>query len=104
VLSCPETGLALLDAGRRDVSFDAGFPIPLDRVRGDERLDLAHAARIDALGDQHAFLRFERHVDIAPGDLVRLGISHPCTTFDRWELMLVVDDDDAVIGTIRTDF
>ncbi len=104
VISCPESGLALLDAGRRDVSFDAGFPIPLERVRGDERLDLEQAARIDALGDQHAFLRFERNVDIAPGDLVRLGISHPCTTFDRWDLMLVVDDDDAVVGTIRTDF
>ncbi len=104
VVSCPEPGLALLDAGRRDVSFDAGFPIPLERVRGDARLDLEHAARIDALGDQHAFLRFERHVDIAPGDLVRLGISHPCTTFDRWDLMLVVDHEDAVVGTIRTDF
>ena len=104
VVSCPEPGLALLDAGRRDVSFDAGFPIPLERSRGDDRLDLEHAARIDALGDQHAFLRFERHVDIAPGDLVRLGISHPCTTFDRWDLMLVVDDDDTVTGTIRTDF
>jgi D-serine dehydratase len=104
VVSCPEPGLALLDAGRRDVSFDAGFPIPLERARGDERLDLEHAARVDALGDQHAFLRFERHVDIAPGDLVRLGISHPCTTFDRWDLMLVVDEDDTVIGTIRTDF
>jgi D-serine dehydratase len=104
VVSCPEPGLALLDAGRRDVSFDAGFPIPLDRVRGEDRLDLEHAARIDALGDQHAFLRFERHVDIAPGDLVRLGISHPCTTFDRWDLMLAVDAQDAVVGTIRTDF
>lgn len=104
VISCPEPGLALLDAGRRDVSFDAGFPIPLQRVRDGDRLDLEHAARIDALGDQHAFLRFERHVDIAPGDLVRLGISHPCTTFDRWDLMLVVDDADQVVGTIRTDF
>jgi D-serine dehydratase len=104
VLSCPEPGLALLDAGRRDVSFDAGFPIPLERSRGGDRIDLEHAARIDALGDQHAFLRFERHVDIAPGDLVRLGISHPCTTFDRWDLMLVVDEDDLVVGTIRTDF
>ncbi|MEO5919750.1 MAG: alanine racemase [Pseudolysinimonas sp.] len=104
VISCPEPGLALLDAGRRDVSFDAGLPIPLERARGGDRLDLSQAARIDALGDQHAFLRFERHVDIVPGDLVRLGISHPCTTFDRWDLMLVVDDRDAVVGTIRTDF
>jgi D-serine dehydratase len=104
VVSCPEPGLALLDAGRRDVSFDAGFPIPLERARGENRLDLEHAARVDALGDQHAFLRFERHVDIVPGDLVRLGISHPCTTFDRWDLMLVVDDHDMVVGTIRTEF
>lgn len=104
VISCPEPGLALLDAGRRDVSFDAGFPIPLERVRASDRLDLEHAARIDALGDQHAFLRFERHVDVGPGDLVRLGISHPCSTFDRWNLMLVVDPHDAVVGTIRTDF
>jgi D-serine deaminase-like pyridoxal phosphate-dependent protein len=104
VVSCPEPGLALLDAGRRDVSFDAGFPIPLDRYRGDDRLDLSELARIDALGDQHAFLRFERHVDIVPGDLIRLGISHPCTTFDRWHLMLAIDDQDAVVGTIQTDF
>jgi D-serine dehydratase len=104
VVSCPEPGLALLDAGRRDLSFDAGFPIPLERTRGQDRLDLEHAARIDALGDQHAFLRFERHVDVVPGDLVRLGVSHPCTTFDRWDLMLVVDDQDAVVGTIGTDF
>ncbi|HTE59324.1 MAG TPA: hypothetical protein VK631_03180, partial [Solirubrobacteraceae bacterium] len=81
VISCPEPGLALLDAGRRDVSFDAGFPLPLERWRDGERLDVSEAARIDALGDQHAFLRFERHVDIALGDLVRLGVSHPCTTF-----------------------
>ncbi len=104
VLSCPEPGLALLDAGRRDVSFDAGFPIPLERSRRGDRLDLEHSARVDALGDQHAFLRFERHVDVIPGDLVRLGISHPCTTFDRWDLMLVVDEQDAVVGTIRTEF
>jgi D-serine deaminase-like pyridoxal phosphate-dependent protein len=104
VISCPEPGLALLDAGRRDVSFDAGFPIPLERSRGDDRLDLEHAARIDALGDQHAFLRFERHVDVVPGDLIRLGISHPCSTFDRWNLMLVVDAGDTVVGTIRTEF
>jgi len=104
VVSCPEPGLALLDAGRRDVSFDAGFPIPLERTRGRDRLDLSRSARIDALSDQHAFLRFERHVDVVPGDLVRLGISHPCSTFDRWNLMLVVDDEDSVVGTIRTDF
>ena len=104
VVSCPEPGLALLDAGRRDVSFDAGLPVPLERFRGTHRLALSDAAHIDALSDQHAFLRFEPHVDVVPGDVVRLGISHPCTTFDRWDLMLVVDEDDSVVGSIHTDF
>ncbi len=33
VLSCPEAGLALLGAGRRDAGFDAGLPVPLRAVR-----------------------------------------------------------------------
>ena len=33
VLSRPEPGLALACAGRRDVAFDAGLPVPL-RIRG----------------------------------------------------------------------
>ena len=35
VLSRPETGLALLGAGRRDVGFDAGLPVPLRARRRD---------------------------------------------------------------------
>ena len=26
------------------------------------------------------------------GSVVRLGLSHPCTAFDKWRLMPVVDD------------
>lgn len=33
VLSCPEPGLALLNAGRRDVSFDQGWPLPVWHLR-----------------------------------------------------------------------
>ncbi len=33
VLSYPEPGLALLGAGRRDVGFDQGLPVPLRVVR-----------------------------------------------------------------------
>ena len=38
------------------------------------------------------------------GDLVGCGISHPCTTFDKWRWMPVVDDDYGVTGAIRTFF
>jgi hypothetical protein len=30
--------------------------------------------------------------DVRVGDLVGCGISHPCTTFDKWRWMPVVDD------------
>jgi D-serine dehydratase len=38
------------------------------------------------------------------GDLVSFGISHPCTTFDKWQLLWVVDDDYRVSEAIRTFF
>jgi D-serine dehydratase len=38
------------------------------------------------------------------GDLVRFGISHPCTTFDRWQLIYLVDDAYTVVDAIRTYF
>jgi len=42
--------------------------------------------------------------DLAVGDLVGLGVSHPCTTFDKWRMLLLVDDDDRVTGAVRTLF
>lgn len=35
-----------------------------------------------------------------PGDLVSLGISHSCTTLDKWRVIPVVSDDDRVIDTV----
>lgn len=103
VVSAPESGLALLDAGRRDVSYDDDLPIPLERWRDGDVLELRAAATVGSLSDQHAFLHHPE-LDIRAGDLVRLGVSHPCTTFDRWRLMLVTDDDYSVLDGLRTDF
>ena len=38
------------------------------------------------------------------GDRVALGISHPCTTFDKWRWLALIDDDGAVTGAISTRF
>ena len=108
VLSRPEPGLALLCAGRRDVSFDAGLPVPL-RVRvqdhathrGAEAVD---AMKVTALNDQHAFLSVPDDSGLRSGDLVCLGISHPCTTFDKWRVIPVVDDTEHVTDVIHTFF
>lgn len=104
VLSRPEPGLALLGAGRRDVSFDEGLPVPL-RVRdGAGNTQPAADMSVTALNDQHAYLQLPPSADLGPGDLVCLGISHPCTAFDKWRAIPVVDDDDRLTDVIHTFF
>ncbi len=97
VQSCPEPGLALLAAGRRDLSFDIEMPMPLLRAARGAPVPRAVPAgwKIAALNDQHAHLRWDpAHTAEAPqvGELVALGISHPCTTFDKWHWMPLVDE------------
>lgn len=104
VLSRPEPELALACAGRRDVSFDAGLPIPLHIRHQDGRLSAAAGSQVVALDDQHAYLRLPAEAGLAPGDLVCLGVSHPCTTFDKWRVIPVVDDDYRVVDAIHTFF
>jgi D-serine deaminase-like pyridoxal phosphate-dependent protein len=41
---------------------------------------------------------------LAPGDLICFGISHPCTAFDKWPVIPVVDDGYTVTDLIRTYF
>ncbi|OZE26869.1 amino acid deaminase [Rhodococcus sp. 05-2254-5] len=107
VVSRPEPGLALLDAGKRDFPFDEGMPVP-QRVRGNEVLD--PAAEVTALNDQHAFLRLpaDDAGALPVGAVLRLGLSHPCTAFDKWRLIPVVDDSDSddplVVDLIHTFF
>jgi D-serine dehydratase len=103
VLSRPEPQLALLNLGRRDVGFDLGLPVPIGTAR-DGRLRPFAGAEVSALGDQHAWLRLPAGHDLAVGDLVGVGVSHPCTTFDKWQLLLAVDDAYDVLGAVRTCF
>ena len=101
VLSRPEPGLALLGAGRRDVGFDKGLPVPL-RVVG---RDVSTAGwQVTELNDQHAYLRLEDGAALGPGEVVGLGISHPCTTLDKWRVLVVLNDDDLVIDIVHAFF
>jgi D-serine deaminase-like pyridoxal phosphate-dependent protein len=99
VLSRPEPDLAILDAGRRDVPFDLGLPVA-QRVLGTAgSASVLTGSEVTRLNDQHCFLRLASTVpaDALPvGSVVRLGLSHPCTAFDKWRLVPVVDDADAV--------
>ena len=104
VLSRPEPGLALLGAGRRDAGFDAGLPVPLRGRRRDGEAARLAGATVTGLNDQHAYLRLDPDTALAPGDLVCLGISHPCTTLDKWRLIPVLDEQDRVIDVVHTFF
>jgi D-serine dehydratase len=104
IQSLPEPGLAILALGKRDVSFDIDLPMPFAHVRDGVRTPLEANWRIDKLNDQHAYLRTPVGADTRVGDLVGCGISHPCTTFDKWRWMPIVDDDYGVSGAIRTYF
>jgi D-serine deaminase-like pyridoxal phosphate-dependent protein len=104
VVSRPEPELALLSAGRRDVGFDAGLPVPLRARRRDGEAARLADAKVTGLNDQHAYLRLDPGTALAPGDVVCLGISHPCTTLDKWHLITVLDDEDNVIDAVHTFF
>ncbi len=104
VLSRPEPGLALACAGRRDVGFDAGMPVPLRFATPGGQVIPAAGSHVSALDDQHAYVRLPPGTDLAPGDLVCLGVSHPCTTFDKWRVIPVVDDSYHVVDAVHTFF
>ena len=107
VQSVPEPGLAVLSAGKRDISHDIDLPVVEKWFRPGltERPEpLLGETAITALHDQHACLRFSGKTDLAVGDMIALGISHPCTTFDKWQLLWLVDDEYNVTGGIRTFF
>ena len=103
VTSHPEPGLALLTLGRRDVSFDQGLPEPHTVRHADGTLSPATDSEVTALNDQHAFLRIGPGTRAEVGDWVDCGLSHPCTVFDKWKLLPVVDGD-TVVDLVRTWF
>ena len=106
VQSQPEPGLAILALGKRDASFDLDWPTPFARVGAAGREALDGGWSIVKMNDQHAYLRFPPELARPPavGELVGCGISHPCTTFDKWRWLPVVDDGYGVRSAVRTFF
>ncbi len=107
VLSRPEPGLAFLDFGKRDVAHDIDLPRPVLWARPGVHAQpepVPSVWTIVSLYDQHARLALPPEAELAVGDLVGCGISHPCTTFDKWQLLFVVDDAYRVVDAIRTFF
>lgn len=106
VQSRPEPGLALLTAGRRDFGTDAELPVPLLLSRdGAAPRPIDNAGwQVSGANDQHAYLTLPSDADVRIGDRIGLGVSHPCTTIDKWRLLLMVDDDYTIIDAYPTFF
>jgi D-serine dehydratase len=106
VLSRPEPTRLIVGAGKRDVSTDGLFPVAKKWVRRGTRevRSIDPRPRATKVDDQHAYIDVDAECDIAVGDYVGLGISHPCTTFDKWTVIWVVDDAYDVVDTVTTRF
>ncbi|WP_158166488.1 alanine racemase [Mycolicibacterium smegmatis] len=104
VISRPEDRLAILNAGRRDIGFDLGLPMPLriiDPASGNQR---PTTGTITELNDQHAYLELPDEHRVSVGNVVALGLSHPCTTMDKWRAVPLIDEGNRVTGYVRTYF
>jgi D-serine dehydratase len=107
VQSVPEPRLAILTGGKRDIGFDLGQPVPRKHFRpGLHAAPVAFGAfhRVSGMNDQHTYLVGPTEGLLEVGDLVGLGIGHPCATFDRWQVIPLVDEALTVTGAVRTFF
>jgi len=110
VQSRPEPGRAIATMGKRDIGFDVTLPV-LDRwyraglhKAPQPASSLPGEHRVAGLNDQHAHIEIPANSPLQVGDRLCFGVSHPCTTFDRWQLIYEVDKEMNVLGGIRTYF
>jgi D-serine dehydratase len=105
VVSRPERELAIVGFGKRDAPIDLALPVPVATYRdGRGRESVEGRASIAAMSDQHAHIRVDADLDIAPGDRLACTVSHPCTSFDKWRFIPLVNDDYTVVDGVLTFF
>lgn len=105
VQSKPEPGLMICGLGKRDVGCDIAAPTLLGWLpRGSTSMRAIETpCTVRGLNDQHAHVVGDCE-PFAVGDLVAFGVSHPCTTFDKWRALLTIDERLQITGLVRTYF
>lgn len=105
VVSRPTGEQAFLNAGKRDAAYDLDLPrAQVVRSGRDGSVREASGVEVTGLSDQHAWVRTDEGAGLEVGDWVGMGLSHPCTSFDKWQLIPVVEADGTVTDFIRTFF
>ncbi|WP_369146211.1 alanine racemase [Streptomyces sp. R44] len=105
VVSRPTAEQAFTNAGKRDAAHDLHLPeahVVRDSRTGEIRP--AEGITVTGLSDQHTWLATGPGADLEVGDWVGMGLSHPCTIFDKWQLIPLVEADGTVVDHIRTFF
>jgi D-serine deaminase-like pyridoxal phosphate-dependent protein len=105
VVSRPTPEQAFINAGKRDAAYD--LHLPEAQVVRDGRTGVTRTAdgvRVTGLSDQHGWLATEPGARIEVGDWLGMGLSHPCTSFDKWQLIPLVTADGTVTDFVRTFF
>ncbi|WP_405984950.1 alanine racemase [Streptomyces sp. NBC_00872] len=105
VVSRPSPGQAFVNAGKRDAAYD--LDLPEAQVVRDGRTGAIRPAAgvtVTGLSDQHGWLTTTPEAELEVGDWVGMGLSHPCTSFDKWQLIPLVEADGTVTDLIRTFF
>jgi D-serine deaminase-like pyridoxal phosphate-dependent protein len=102
VISAPEPGLAIVGLGKRDAPFDEGLPVVYEVRRAGSSPSPA-GMTVTKMNDHHTYVATSSS-PLTPGDLIRFGISHPCTAFDKWRDIPVVDDEHRVVDVLHTYF
>ncbi|MFJ9032136.1 amino acid deaminase [Streptomyces sp. NPDC102274] len=105
VVSRPSAGQAFVNAGKRDAAYDLDLPVA-QVVRDGRTGEIRPAAGITVTGlsDQHGWLTTAPEAALEVGDWVGMGLSHPCTSFDKWQLIPLVEADGTVTDLVRTFF
>lgn len=104
VMSRPEPRLALVTCGKRDVPYDIDLPVPVLRRSGSAVTPLT-GCTVTSVNDQHGFVQLGADNAVEVGDWIALGLSHPCTMFDKVPVIPVLGaDGETVVDLIRTFF
>ncbi|MET7366687.1 alanine racemase [Streptomyces sp. NPDC005566] len=105
VVSRPSGEQAFLNAGKRDAAYDLDLPqAQVVRSGRDGSVRAATGITVTGLSDQHTWVGTEEGAELEVGDWVGMGLSHPCTSFDKWQLIPLVQADGTVTDYIRTFF
>jgi len=99
IISSPERDFGVLNLGKRDIGNDLHNPIPFAKYANGLT---PFTGEVEKLNDQHGYLRSKQ--DFAVSQLIGLGISHPCTTFDKWRLIPLVNNNYDVVDCLYTFF